>query len=187
MTAALPIPQRNDWTAEDLDNLPDNYRYEIVDGALIMTPSPTIEHQEIAHVLTEFLRRVVPPGWSAISDMDLVLTEDRRNTRRPDVVVYNRNRSGSKLRPEDVCLVVEIVSSGSKTEDRVTKPVQYAEAGIASYWRVEQGPALSVVEYQLAELGKYYEHSLRAGVFKVDKPWPIEIDLDAVAREAGLG
>jgi Uma2 family endonuclease len=152
-----------------------------------MTPSPTTEHQEIAHVLTAFLRSVVPPDWSAISDVDVVLTEDRRNTRRPDVVVYKRKHSGSKLRPEDVCLVIEIVSGGSKTEDRVTKPVQYAEAGIPCYWRVEQKPSLSVVEYQLTDLGKYYEHSPRAGVFKVGKPWPMEIDLDAVVREAGLG
>ncbi|HEX6077062.1 MAG TPA: Uma2 family endonuclease [Micromonosporaceae bacterium] len=187
MTAALPIPVRNDWTAEDLDNLPDDYRYEIVDGALIMTPSPTTEHQEIAHVLTAFLRRVAPPGWSAISDVDVVLTEDRRNTRRPDVVVYNRKHSLGKLRPEDLCLVVEIVSPSTKSQDRVMKPVQYAEAGIPCYWRVEQKPSLSVVEYQLTELGKYYEHSPRAGLFTVDKPWPIEIDLDAVAREAGLG
>jgi Uma2 family endonuclease len=50
MTAALPIPVRDDWTAEDLDNLPDSYRYEVVDGALIMMPSPTTEYQEIAHV-----------------------------------------------------------------------------------------------------------------------------------------
>jgi len=186
MTAALPVPARNDWTAEDLDNLPDSYRYEIVDGALIMTPSPTTQHQELAHVLTAFVRAVVPRGWSAISDVDVVLTEDQRNTRRPDVVVYNRKHSGSKLRPEDVRLVVEIVSGGSKTEDRVTKPVVYAEAGIPCYWRVEQEPVLSIVEYQLTELGKYYEHSPRAGVFTVDKPWPIEIDLDALAREAGL-
>jgi Uma2 family endonuclease len=130
---------------------------------------------------------VVPSGWSAISDVDVVLTEDRRNTRRPDVVVYNRNCSGSKLRPEDVCLVVEIVSGGSKIQDRVTKPVVYAEAGIPCYWRVERDPTLWVAEHQLTDFGKYYEHSPRAGMFTVDKPWPIEIDLDAVAREAGLG
>ncbi len=187
MTAALPRSAAGYWTAEDLDHLPDDYRYEIVDGALVMTPSPATEHQEIAHVLTAILRRVVPPGWSAISDMDVVLTEDRRNTRRPDVVVYKRSHSGRKLRPADVRLVVEIVSPSTKTQDRVTKPVQYAEAGIPCYWRVEQEPVLSLVEYELTDLGKYYEHGPRIGSFTMDKPWPMEIDLDAVAREAGLG
>lgn len=58
--------------------------------------------------------------------------------------------------------------------------------GIPAYWRVEQEPALSLVEHQLTDMGKYCEHSPRAGVVKIDKPWPIEIDLDAVAREAGV-
>lgn len=192
MTAALsqpvePAPVRDDWTAEDLDRLPDDYRYEIVDGALHMTPSPLPEHNEIAHMLTAHLRSLSPEAWSATHDVDVILTEDGRNTRRPDVVVYRRDRKRQKLRAVDVPLVVEIVSPSSKTEDRVTKPAVYAEAGIPCYWRVEQEPTLSVVEYRLTELGKYYEHSPRAGVFTVEQPWPIEIDLGAVAREAGLG
>lgn len=86
-----------------------------------------------------------------------------------------------------MALVVEVVSPSTKTQDRVTKPVQYAEAGIPCYWRVETKPGLSITEYRLTDFGKYYEHSPRAGAFTLDKPWPIEIDLDAVAREAGLG
>ncbi len=191
MTAALsvpaePAPVRDDWTAEDLDRLPDDYRYEIVDGALHMTPSPLPEHNEIAVAVVNALRPSLPEGWSATIDVDVILNPDGRNARRPDVVVYKRDRRRAKLRAEDAAIVIEIVSPSSKTEDRVTKPAQYAEAGISSYWRVEQESKLMVVEYQLTELGKYYEHSPRAGVFTVDKPWPIEIDLDAVAREAGL-
>ncbi|MGH3662818.1 MAG: Uma2 family endonuclease [Micromonosporaceae bacterium] len=186
MTAVLSIPAGHDWTADDLEDLPDSYRFEIVDGALHMTPSPLPGHQELAHVLTSHLRRHLPDGWSAVQELDVVLSADGRNTRRPDVVVYRRGDPDVMLRPERVALVVEIVSRSSKTEDRVTKPVVYADAGIGCYWRVEQQPAISVVEYRLTELGKYYEHSPRAGVFKVDQPWPIEVDLDAVIREAGL-
>jgi Uma2 family endonuclease len=59
----------------------------------------------------------------------------------PDVLVVARdaglaNRSGI-LDADDVALVVEIVSPGSRTTDRLTKPVLYALAGIASFWRVE--------------------------------------------------
>lgn len=191
MIAALSMPVwppvRDDWTAEDLLRLPGDYRYEIVDGVLHMTPSPLPGHQELAHVLTSHLRRQLPGGWSAVQELDVILTQDGRNTRQPDVVVYRRDDPSRMLHPDRVALVAEIVSPSSKSEDRVMKPVQYAEAGIPCYWRVEQKPALSVVEYRLTELGKYYEHSPRAGVFSVDEPWPIEIDLDAVAREAGLG
>ncbi len=187
MTIALPESALQDWTAEDLHRLPDYYRYEIVDGALQMTPSASIAHNEIAFYLIARLKRQLPDGWSAVFDTDVILTEDGRNLRRPDIVVYRRDHQHAVLRAKDVGLVVEIVSPGSVTTDRVTKPAVYAAAGIPAYWRIEQEPALSLVEHQLTDMGKYFEHSPRAGVVKVDKPWPIEIDLDAVAREAGLG
>ncbi|MFD2491822.1 Uma2 family endonuclease [Amycolatopsis jiangsuensis] len=41
-------------------------------------------------------------------------------------------------RPEHVLLVVEVVSPGSGTTDRIVKTDQYAKAGIPFYWRVEQ-------------------------------------------------
>jgi len=122
--------------------------------------------------------------WTA-EDL-LVLTPDKRNVRCPDIVVFQLDEPERIVRADQVALVVEVVSPSTKTQDRVMKPVQYAEAGIPCYWRAETKPGLSVAEYQLTELGKYYEHSPRAGVFTVDKPWPIEIDLDAVTREAGL-
>jgi hypothetical protein len=58
-----------------------------------------------------------------------------------DVVLANHS---GILDPADVSLVVEIVSPGSRTTDRLTKPALYARAGIASFWRVEldEGPAI---------------------------------------------
>lgn len=41
-------------------------------------------------------------------------------------------------RPEHVLLVVEVVSPGSETTDRIVKTDQYAKSGTAFYWRVEQ-------------------------------------------------
>lgn len=192
MTAALsqpaePAPVREDWTAEDLLREPVEYWHEIVDGVLHVSPSPKPGHQWLSAALLIALRPFVPDGWFVTSALDIVLTPDGRNVRIPDIVVGQRGDPDELVHADRVALAVEIVSPSSKTNDRVTKPVVYAKAGIPCYWRVERDPELSVVEYRLTELGKYYEHSPRAGVFKVDKPWPIEIDLDAVAREAGLG
>ena len=184
MTAAPSEWALKDWTAEDLHHLPDFYRYEIVDGTLQMTPSASVEHNQIAFCLTARFKPQLPDGWSAVIGTDVIFTEDGRNLRRPDIVVYRREHKHAVLRAEDVGLVIEIVSPGSVTTDRVTKPAVYAAAGIPAYWRVEQEPALSLVEHQLTDMGKYFEHSPRAGVVKLDKPWPIEIDLDEVAREA---
>ena len=51
------------------------------------------------------------------------------------------NQSGI-LDATAVHLVVEIVSPGSVTMDRLAKPALYANAGISAFWRVELGRTL---------------------------------------------
>ncbi len=58
------------------------------------------------------------------------------------VVVYRADTIDiMPARPEHILLVVEVVSPGSETTDRIVKAEQYARAGISYYWRVEQPPA----------------------------------------------
>ena len=50
--------RRDDWTVVDLARLPeDEYRYEIIDGELVVSPPPTSFHQRVA---TEMIRRWQP-------------------------------------------------------------------------------------------------------------------------------
>jgi Uma2 family endonuclease len=51
------------------------------------------------------------------------------------------------LPPEMVTLAVEIVSKGSKRTDRWLKPIEYAEAGIPWFWRIE--PDDAVIQFRL--------------------------------------
>ena len=44
LTAALNLPDKQEWTVDDLASLPKDLRYELVDGRLIL-PSPTAIHQ----------------------------------------------------------------------------------------------------------------------------------------------
>lgn len=99
----------------------------------------------------------------------------------PDVLVVARdaglaNRSGI-LDADDVALVVEIVSPGSRTTDRLTKPVLYARAGIASFWRVELDEGPAIFAYRL-EQERYVEAgSARPGErLVVTEPFPCSFD-----------
>lgn len=56
------------------------------------------------------------------------------------------------ISPTDVELVIEIVSPGSVTEDRITKPAQYAAQGIGAFWRIEIDNELSLSAYVLRML-----------------------------------
>ena len=47
--------------------------------------------------------------------------------------------------PDEVHLVIEVVSPESEDRDRKTKPSRYAEAGITHFWRVENNDGSPVV------------------------------------------
>jgi hypothetical protein len=58
--------------------------------------------------------------------------------RIPDIVVLHKAvPDTTHLQPGDVILVVEVVSEGSKAQDRLVKPIEYGRAGIRAFWRVE--------------------------------------------------
>ncbi|WP_194825398.1 Uma2 family endonuclease [Nocardia sp. XZ_19_231] len=85
--------------------------------------------------------------------------------------------SASKL------LVVEVVSPGSETTDRIVKVDQYAKAGIAFYWRIEQaanGVPLIYTYILDPATGSYRTGDMFTGAVDVSVPFPVEIDLGKI-------
>ena len=55
MTAAPILPERHEWTVDDLGDLPKDLPYELINGRLIV-PSPTAVHQDSVSDLLLALR-----------------------------------------------------------------------------------------------------------------------------------
>jgi Uma2 family endonuclease len=150
-----PVRQRlANHFIEDVLNLPDDApRVELRDGVLIVVPSPTYDHQDVAGLLWLWLRRHAPEGLRASLATGVALSLD--TTYEPDVLLVSADVDGARhySMANQVTLVVEIVSPGTRKRDRLEKPAEYAAAGIAHYWRVEQGP-LHVFAYDLVD-GRY--------------------------------
>jgi Uma2 family endonuclease len=146
------------WTLADLDTLPDDgQRYELVDGGLVVTPPPTQRHQMLAYDLHDRLRAGAPQGWRVRLEFPLPFAEDTQ--RIPDVAVHRwplrhaRADEHNPVGPDDVGLVVEVVSASTRRTDRFAKPGEYAEAGIGLYWRLETEPELVLHPFVLGASG----------------------------------
>lgn len=153
----------NGLSAADYDALPeeDCRNIEIVDGAVVVSPSPRREHQIVARRMANALEAAAASHLAVATDVDLRLRDVPLLNRRPDVVVYDASIPENEvLRPEHCLLVVEVMSPGSVTTDQVDKPAEYARAGIEQYWRVENTnePALGLVvcRYQLDPTTRVY-------------------------------
>ncbi|MCM2421372.1 Uma2 family endonuclease [Streptomyces sp. RKAG293] len=173
-------PRPEGWFAEDLDHLPDAPRHtELIDGALVFMMSPQRSwHGRLVTALTNALTARAPDGTEVEREMTMKL--DARNRPEPDLLVvttpYDPDRTW--FAPEDVQLVVEVVSPESAHRDRTVKLRKYAEAGIAHYWCVEDEDGAPVVHvYELdGPTGSYAP----AGIFResLRRPVPFEISLD---------
>lgn len=138
------------WTFADLEALPESpWRYEIIDGALLVTPGPGRRHEVVSAGLLRTLQRALGDDWFVLGPQNLDL---RPSYLIPDLIVIRAElakHDAVLTSPEDAPLVIEIVSPGSRTTDRVTKPAKYAQAGVSAYWRVEVDPAVSLTAYVL--------------------------------------
>lgn len=126
------------WTAADLALLPDDgHRYEVLEGSLIMTPPPGGQHQNIAGKLFVALFIAAPDDYRVLHEIGVHVPDGEFI---PDIAVLKPNVDHRVLWSDasDVALVVEVASASTRSFDRGTKALKYAEARIENYWRVEQ-------------------------------------------------
>ncbi|PRX69577.1 Uma2 family endonuclease [Nonomuraea fuscirosea] len=167
------------FTVDDLLEFPDDgNRYELFDGSLLVSPSPTPPHQRIIRRLEQILDDALPYEMEPLSTVNLRVSV--KDFYIPDLVVVHEKsveRVGLMFSPRDLLLVVEVCSPSTMKQDEGLKAVAYAQAGIPSYWRIEpdEGPALYVYELE----GDRYEPPVvhKAGaVARMALPVAVEFD-----------
>jgi len=181
-------------TYADLLKTPeDGRRYELIDGSLLVSPTPSLRHQYVAGRLFRLLSDSAGSDLVAGENSDVILDPGtERRTAIPDIYLADADgfweTTQHALAVAHLRLVVEIASPSSVTTDRVLKAELYAEAGVQHYWRVEftsddRHATCVVIAYRLID-GRYREVQ-RAGAgesFAVRVP--VELTFDPLALTA---
>ncbi|MEM8939589.1 MAG: Uma2 family endonuclease [Bacteroidota bacterium] len=167
------------WTVNDYLQLGEESQYQLVNGELVMSPSPSLKHQiiigKIFRILDDFA--ILNHGLAVLSPIDIHF--DSKNVFQPDMLLVSKERKnilserGLEGAPD---LVVEVLSASNSQYDRYQKREKYHEFGVSEYWIVD--PANETFEvfdltkqpnrpaiYQIAN-GKF--DSLRFPKLKVD-------------------
>jgi Uma2 family endonuclease len=161
-----PRLTRRRATVEEFWSLPESVLpAEYVNGEIIMSPSPTRDHQlvsrSIFRALDGFVRKEAV-GEVLYSPLDVVLPSG--DVVQPDIFYltrqeYKRASAGQRMHVVP-SLIVEILSPGSLTYDTLTKRELYEQNGVREYWivDVEKRSIAQLVlrkkHYALTELGE---------------------------------
>jgi Uma2 family endonuclease len=141
MPAQVAPPRR--WTLDEFyrerDAAPAGDRWELVDGEVLVTPSPHWSHQRTdfqlgmllaAYVRSQRIGEVFLPPLDVLLEPKLVL--------QPDILVVP---NGLLLKRSDVVsrllLAVEILSPSSARHDRIRKRPVYQRNRVPEYWVVD--------------------------------------------------
>ena len=129
------------FTYEDYCNAPEDKRYELHDGDLVVVPSPKEQHQDSVGSLYYFLRAFVlgrELGRVYIAPFDIVFSN--HDVVQPDVIFVSNDRldiitSDNIQGAPD--LVIEVLSPSTAHRDRTFKRALYARHGVREFWLVD--------------------------------------------------
>jgi Uma2 family endonuclease len=129
------------FTVADYMTAPEDRRYQLLDGEMIVAPSPTTRHQTICIKLATELFQFVSQndlGQVFSAPYDVVLSN--HDVAQPDILFVSNRRShivtaaNIQGAPD---LIVEVLSPGTQQYDRGYKRTLYARHGVREYWLVD--------------------------------------------------
>jgi Uma2 family endonuclease len=173
MTARAGIPA-GPWTVDDLDHLPraGTTRYELVDGALLVSAEPSLEHQRVSGRLLRLLQDAAPTDLEVFLPVDVRLSPVRQLA--PDLTVVRRSDATGRRLTGVPVLVVEVLSPSTRTVDLTLERRVLEEAAVPSSWLVDPDEGVLTV---LELVDGAYRETARGADVTVDRPFPVRIRL----------
>jgi Uma2 family endonuclease len=151
--------QQGPFTYADYLLTPDDVRYELINGELIMAPAPTTPHQRVSRnfgaVLWPFVRDnnlgeiFYAPTDVYLSDTNLVQPDILFISAARAHIITETNIQGA---PD---LVIEIASPSTQDDDRIVKRELYERFGVLEYWMAY--PLTQTVDALRLENGRFVD------------------------------
>ncbi len=165
MTAVLekssdvrPSPFNLRELADHLD-VPQGFKVEVIEGAIVMSPTPSKKHGAALRRLYDQVAGQLPEGRVA-EQMYSIEALEGEDFASPDLLIVPvavEEEDGWLVDPDDVDCVVEVVSPSNHTNDTKVKPSLYARWRIPVYLLIDPRNGTTRV-YWDPQGGEYRAH-----------------------------
>lgn len=162
------------FTYHDYLLLPEDKRYELIEGDLYMVPAPGPFHQVVVLRLQTALSDFVEKhrlGQVVPAPCDVYFSE--YNVVQPDILYVSRERLGiiqEKFIQGPPDLVIEVLSPSTREKDLEIKRKLYSRYGVREYWIVDpEGKRIEILTRREAQLSPAVTYlageELQSGLF----------------------
>ena len=169
----MALPQKKFYTVEDIYELPDGERAELINGQIYDMAPPSRKHQRLALSLSRKIADYIDSKHGScevdIAPFAVFLNEDDYNYVEPDISVIcdpaKLDDRGCNGAPD---WIIEIVSPGSIKMDYYIKLFKYRSAGVREYWVVDPSKnVICVYNFQSDDMNSYtFQDTVKAGIYE---------------------
>lgn len=173
------------YTIDDIYNLPDGQRAELIDGELYRMATPNRIHQRLVMELSFRIRDYIGSNNGDCevypSPFAVFLDADDKIYLEPDIsVICDKNKltdEGCKGAPD---WIIEIVSPSSRPMDYNKKLFKYRTAGVREYWIVDpEKNRIMVYDFERDTVVEYtFSDKVKTGIYE-----GFEIDFSGISVE----
>ena len=174
-----------DIVKDDIYNLPDGQRAELIDGELYMMSAPGRRHQKIVSRFNQIIANYIDShnGDCEVypSPFAVFLNANDEIYLEPDIsVVCDRNKLTDKGCNGAPDWIIEVVSLSSRSMDYNKKMLKYGTAGVREYWIVDpEKNRIMVYNFEYGTVGEYsFIDKVKAGIYE-----DLEIDFSGIDME----
>lgn len=169
----MALAQKEPYTLEYIENLPEGERAELIDGDVYMMAPPNTMHQRISgflHIkIGSYIERKKGKCEVFAAPFAVYLNDDDYNYVEPDLSVIcdsdKVDKKGCHGAPD---LIMEIVSPSSRRMDYLIKLNQYQKAGVREYWVIDPADkSVLVYDFKQENVEKYtFKDRVKVGIYE---------------------
>lgn len=168
----MALTELNTYTINDVYNLPDGQRAELIDGRVYYMAPATRNHQrivgELFATIREHIRKNNGKGEVDIAPFGVFIDADDKSYLEPDIsVILDENKLDDKGCNGAPDWIIEVVSSSSRRIDYTTKLFKYRSAGVREYWLVDSDKnRVMVYNFSQDDMNEYsFTEDIPAGIY----------------------